>query len=90
MKEIRAYIHPFMLSKLTQTLLETPHFPGMSASDCEGFGREKVVDQQNYTAFMPKKRIEIFAQDKLVDSIFNAIMTIANTHQTRSRKNLYH
>jgi nitrogen regulatory protein PII len=81
MKEIRAYIQPFMLSKLTQTLLEIPHFPGMSVSDCEGFGREKVIERQDFTPFMPKKRIEIFAQDELVDSIFTAIMTIANTHQ---------
>ena len=81
MKEIRAYIQPFMLAKLTQTLLEIPHFPGMSVSDCEGFGREKAIDKQEYTPFMPKKRIEIFAQDELVSSIFNAIMTIANTHQ---------
>lgn len=81
MKEIRAYIQPFMLSKLTQALLEIPHFPGMSVSDCEGFGREKVVDRQDYTPFMPKKRIEIFADDDLVSSIFNTIMTFANTHQ---------
>lgn len=81
MKEIRAYIQPFMLAKLTQTLLEIPHFPGMSVSDCEGFGREKVIDQQNYTPFVEKKRIEIFVSDDLVETIFNAIMNIANTHQ---------
>ncbi len=81
MKEIRAYIQPFMLSKVTQVLLEIPNFPGMSVSDCEGFGREKVVEGQDYTPFMSKKRIEIFAQDDLVGSIFDAIMTIANTHQ---------
>lgn len=81
MKEIRAYIQPFMLAKLTQTLLEIPNFPGMSVSDCEGFGRKKVVESQHYTPFIAKKRIEIFAEDELVDRIFNAIMTIANTHQ---------
>ncbi|CAA9891735.1 Nitrogen regulatory protein P-II [Candidatus Methylobacter favarea] len=81
MKEIRAYIQPFMLSKLTQTLLEIPNFPGMSVSDCEGFGRAKVIDKQDYTPFVPKKRIEIFAPDELVESIFDAVMTIANTHQ---------
>ena len=42
MKEIRAYIQPFMLSKLTQALLEMPNFPGMSVSDCEGIGQEKL------------------------------------------------
>jgi nitrogen regulatory protein P-II 1 len=81
MKEIRAYIQPFMLSKLTQTLLEIPHFPGMSVSDCEGFGRVKVVSGQEYMPFMHKKRIEIFAPDEQVEIIFNTIMTVANTHQ---------
>jgi nitrogen regulatory protein PII len=81
MKEIRAYIQPFMLSKLTQTLLEIPNFPGMSVSDCEGFGRIKVVSGQEYMPFMLKKRIEIFAEDEQVECIFNTIMTIANTHQ---------
>ena len=33
MKEIRAYIQPFMLPKLTQALLEIPRFPGMSVSN---------------------------------------------------------
>jgi nitrogen regulatory protein PII len=81
MKEIRAYIQPFMLAKLTQTLLEIPNFPGMSVSDCEGFGRVKVVKGQDYMPFMEKKRIEIFADDEQVECIFNAIMNIANTHQ---------
>jgi nitrogen regulatory protein P-II 1 len=81
MKEIRAYIQPFMLSKLTQMLQEIPNFPGMSVSDCEGFGREKVIDQQDYTPFVAKKRIEIFASDEMVEGIFNTIMSVANTHQ---------
>ncbi|MDD5034460.1 MAG: P-II family nitrogen regulator [Methylococcaceae bacterium] len=81
MKEIRAYIQPFMLAKLTQELLEIPHFPGMSVSDCEGFGREKVAASQDYTPFMAKKRIEIFAPDDRVEIIFTTIMKFANTHQ---------
>lgn len=81
MKEIRAYIQPFMLSKLTQMLIEIPHFPGMSVSDCEGFGRDKVTDMQHFSPYIPKKRIEIFVDDGMAETIFNAIMTIANTHQ---------
>jgi nitrogen regulatory protein PII len=53
----------------------------MSVSDCEGFGRMKVVTGQDYMPFMAKKRIEIFADDEQVECIFNAIMAIANTHQ---------
>ena len=81
MKEIRAYVQPFMLSRLTQALLEIPGFPGMSVSDCEGFGQEKALVGQEYTPFIPKKRIEIFAPDELVDDIFNTLMSSANTHQ---------
>ncbi len=81
MKEIRAYIQPFMLPKLTQVLLDIPYFPGMSVSDCEGFGREKIAERQDYTPFVPKKRIEIFSPDELVEEIFTAIMRHANTHQ---------
>ncbi len=81
MKEIRAYIQPFMLPKLTQALSEIPNFPGMSVSDCEGFGREKVTGNQDYTPFLAKKRIEIFASDDRVEEIFAIIMRYASTHQ---------
>jgi nitrogen regulatory protein P-II 1 len=83
MKEVRAYIQPFMLSKVTQALLEIPDFPGMSVSDCEGFGREKAVER-DFTPYKPRKRIEIFAPDELVDDIFNKLMQAANTHQRGS------
>lgn len=81
MKEIRAYIQPFMLAKLTQKLLEIPEFPGMSVSDCQGFGHRRVIDEQAYSPFVAKKRIEIFASGDMVHTIFDAIMAVANTHQ---------
>jgi nitrogen regulatory protein PII len=81
MKEIRAYIQPFMLPKLTQALLEIPHFPGMSVSDCVGFGRAHVSGAQDYSPFVAKKRIEIFSPDEMVELIFSIIMQHANTHQ---------
>jgi len=81
MKEIRAYIQPFMLPKLTQALLEIPAFPGMSVSNCEGFGRAHVAVSQDYTPFVAKKRIEIFVPDDMAELIFDTIMKQANTHQ---------
>ena len=57
MKEIRAYIQPFMLSRVAQALLKIPDFPGMSVSDCEGFDQDKVIDR-NFTPYMPRKRIK--------------------------------
>ena len=81
MKEIRAYIQPFMLAKLTQTLLEIPDFPGMNVSDCTGFGSEKPDMTQDYSPLTPRKRIEIFAPDNVVEVSFSTILTVANTHQ---------
>lgn len=86
MKEIRAYIQPFMLAKLTQTLLEIPGFPGMSVSDCEGFGQAKIANTQDYSPYTLKKRIEIFSPDELVDTILDTVMTVANTHQPGAGK----
>ncbi|MFM8333094.1 MAG: P-II family nitrogen regulator [Candidatus Methylumidiphilus sp.] len=81
MKEIRAYIQPFMLPKLTQALLEIPRFPGMSVADCEGFGHERVAGSQDYSPFVAKKRIEIFAPETLVDTIVATLMQVCNTRQ---------
>ncbi len=86
MKEIRAYIQPFMLHAVTQGLLEIPHFPGMSVSDCLGFGREKANEDQAFTPFLEKKRLEIFAPEELVEQIFTTIMKCANTHHEGAGK----
>lgn len=79
MKEIRAYIQPHKLSQVTMALMEIPEFPGMSVSDCDGFGRERTEHIQDYKPFLPKKRLEIFAPDNLVDIIFDTIMTVAHS-----------
>jgi nitrogen regulatory protein P-II 1 len=79
MKEIRAYIQPHKLNKLTIALGKIPGFPGMTVSDCEGFGRERAEHGYDYRPFITKKRLEIFAPDALVDSIFNTIMETAHS-----------
>ncbi|OQW75268.1 MAG: transcriptional regulator [Proteobacteria bacterium ST_bin11] len=79
MKEIRAYVQPHKLSQITLALLEIPGFPGMSVVDCEGFGRERTEHNQDYKPFLVKKRLEIFAPDELVETIFETIMRAAHT-----------
>ena len=81
MKEIRAFVQPFLLSRITQALLEIDGFPGMSVTDCEGFGRKRTDPGQDYTPFVTKKRIEIFAPDHLVEVIFATLMREASTGQ---------
>lgn len=79
MKEIRAYIQPYMLTKVMLSLMEIPDFPGMTVSDCEGFGRERAESGFEYKPLFSKKRIEIFAQDDLAEIIFNTLMQVAHT-----------
>jgi len=79
MKEIRAFIQPHKLSHVTMALLEIPGFPGMTVIDCDGFGRERTQHIQDYKPFLPKKRLEIFAQDALVEVIFDTIMKTAHS-----------
>jgi len=79
MKEIRAYIQPHKLSHITMELINIPGFPGMTVSECEGFGRERTEHGQDYKPYLPKKRIEIFAPDHLVEIIFETIMKVGHS-----------
>lgn len=81
MKEIRAYIQPFMLSHVTEQLMLIPEFPGMSVSDCEGFGQKQVLSGQAFDPYTSKKRIEIFAREDLVAIIVTTLIKNANTTQ---------
>lgn len=81
MKEIRAFIQPHKLGQVTMALLEIPGFPGMTIIDCEGFGRERTHHIQDYKPFLSKKRLEIFAPDNLVETIFETIMRAAHSGQ---------
>jgi len=79
MKEIRAYIQPHKLSPVTMALMEIPGFPGMTVTDCDGFGRERTEHSQDYKPFLPKKRIEVFAPEHLVENIFETLMRVAHS-----------
>ena len=79
MKEIRAYVQPFALGKVVQALLEIPDFPGMTVMDCEGFGYRQVESGQSFNPFLPKKRLEIVAEDHMVDEIVEIIMKRAHS-----------
>lgn len=83
MKEIRAYIQPFMLQKVTDALHKV-HVRGMSVSDIKGFGREKDESLSARAAdqladFFPKARIEIICNDEEAETIIQAIQKAAHT-----------
>ena len=84
MKQIRAYIQPFMLSKVTLALQKIPEFPGMSVSGCKGFGRGKADKEkhriiEDLVEYVPKVRIEIVVKDEIVDEVVQTIEQAAHT-----------
>jgi nitrogen regulatory protein P-II 1 len=83
MKEIRAYIQPFMLQKVTDALRKI-HVRGMSVSEMKGFGREKDESYPHHTGdyvveFVPKVRIEIICGDDQAKTIIETIQNTAHT-----------
>ena len=83
MKEIKAYIQPFMLQKVTDALHKI-HIRGMSVNDIKGFGKEKDEAYPHHsrdavTEFTPKVKIEIACRDEEVESIVECIKEHAHT-----------
>lgn len=79
MKEIRAYVQPFVLGRLVQSLMEIPDFPGMSVIDCDGFGRVLVDSGQAFDPFVSKKRIEVIVDDEMVEAVIDVMLERAHT-----------
>lgn len=79
MQEIRAYIKPFMLEKLALALMEIPDFPGISAMNIKGFGKERLHLNQDYDPFIDKVRVEMIVPDEMVDNIVQIILTVAHS-----------
>ena len=83
MKEIKAYIQPFMLQKVTDALHKI-HINGMSVCELKGFGKEKDEAyphhmKDNITEFTPKVKIEVACRDEEVDRIVACIKEHAHT-----------
>ncbi len=83
MKQIHAYIQPFMLDKVVAAL-KTLHIHGMSVVEARGFGREKDQSYPHHYVddtmqFTPKLKIEIVCVDQDVEKIVEAIQKNAHT-----------
>ena len=83
MKEIKAYIQPFMLQKVTNALHKI-HVRGMSVNEIKGFGKEKDESYPHHSGdyvieFTPKVKIEIVCKDEEVKTIVDVIRESAHT-----------
>src|SRR4030065_995712 len=91
MKEVKAIIQPFKLSAITRTLQEIPGFPGMTVSDCRGFGKEKGREGphrviEDLIDYIPKIRIEIMLKDEMVDTVVVTIAKVSHPGNPRDGK----
>lgn len=84
MKEIKAIIQPFMLSKVINALKEIPHMPGVTVSEIKGFGRGRAEGVENSVTewgvlFVPKAKLETVVTDDMADQVVETIQKNAHT-----------
>ena len=84
MKEIKAIIQPFMLSKVINALKERKDLPGVTVSEVKGFGKtraEGVKDRivEDSISYVKRVKLEIVLPDHLVDEIVEIIREKSHT-----------
>ena len=84
MKEIKAYIKPHMLSKVTRALQKIEGLTGMSVNDVQGFGRGRAKGaprgtDEDLLDYSLRMKIEIFCKDEYGDEIVSLIEKTAHT-----------
>jgi len=83
MKLVVAIVKPFKLDEIKEALQDVG-VTGLTASDVEGFGRQRghseVYRGAEYQVdFVPKTRVEVLADDDDVQGIVDAILKAART-----------
>jgi nitrogen regulatory protein P-II 1 len=83
MKEIKAYIQPFMLQKVI-TALRRINIQGMSITEIKGAGKEKDESYPHYSMdyivdLTPKVKLEIICSDSDAKKVINVIKESAQT-----------
>ena len=84
MKEIKAIIQPFMLSKVVEALKRIEGLPGVTVSEVHGFGRARAAGSPNSVLhegieYVKKAKLEIVIPDQLVELVLEVIMEKAHT-----------
>jgi nitrogen regulatory protein P-II 1 len=83
MKKIEAIIKPFKLDDVKDALQDIG-LAGITVTEARGFGRQKghteLYKGAEYVIdFLPKIKLEIVVEDKMVDKTVEAIVTAART-----------
>jgi nitrogen regulatory protein PII len=90
MKKIEAIIRPFKLDDVREALSEIG-VRGMTLTEVKGYGRQKghteLYRGSEYKIdFLPKIKVEIIANDSMVDNIVATIIKAAKTGQVGDGK----
>jgi nitrogen regulatory protein P-II 1 len=88
MKEIKAIIQLFMLSKVVEALKETEGLPGVTVSDVRGFGRARAAGApdsivEGTVEYVKKSKLEVVVLDNLTDVVVQTIHAKAHTGNPR-------
>ena len=83
MKKIEAIIKPFKLDEVREALSEID-IMGLTAPEVKGFGRQKGHTElyrgaEYVVDFLPKIRLDLVVEDKMVDKVVETIMKTAHT-----------
>lgn len=84
MKEIKAIIQPFLLSKVVEALKEIEGLPGVTVSDVRGFGRARAVGLPDTVTdgtveYVKKSKLELVVPNRLVATVVQTIREKAHT-----------
>lgn len=84
MKEIKAIIQPFMLTRVVSALHKIEGLPGITISEIKGFGKSRGKEEddgndEGLYEFVPKNKIEIVVPDVSAELVVNTIQENAHT-----------
>lgn len=84
MKEIKAIMQPFLISKVVEALKLIPGLPGVTVSDVRGFGRAQAVGSVNTVTegsveYVKKSKLETVVPDEMAEKVVETIQRHAHT-----------
>jgi len=82
-----AFVQPFQVERVVDSLRQLPDFPGVSVSEVRGFGREaahppRKGERSEVNPFQSRARLEIYAPGPAVAAITETIRQSARTGHT--------
>jgi len=95
MKEIKAIIQPFMLSRVCEALGRIEGLPGLTVSTVMGWGKTRAVGardtvQEAGHTFARKTKVEVVVPSALADEVVDAIAKAAHTGNVGDGKIFIH